>query len=157
MPVIFGAVSKGGGMSDEKHKEKSKDIEQEERIRKERLKRLLIKMREDIVREAKNEIKKFKSGEKKQIVETVMDDGDLSYVDLSEDISLKQLSAHRETLIKIDEALRKLNEDTYGLCEDCGDEISVERLKIIPFASYCRDCQEKKEIIDKIKQSEELS
>lgn len=132
------------------------EIENDENIRKENLKKLLIKMREDIIKEAKNEIRKFKEGEKKQMVESVLDDGDLSFVDLSEDISLKQLSAHRDTLIKIDEALRKLKEGTYGMCEDCGDEISVERIKIIPFATYCRDCQEKKEIFDKIKQSEDM-
>lgn len=145
-------------MADSHQENKTQDdIEKDEQIRKERLRRLLIKMREDIVKEAKNEIRKFKEGEKKQMVESVMDDGDLSFVDLSEDISLKQLSAHRDKLIKIDEALRKINENTYGLCEDCGDEISVERLKIIPFASYCRDCQEKKEIFDKIKQSDDMS
>jgi len=53
--------------------------------------------------------------------------------------------------------LRKINEGTYGLCEDCGDEISVERLKIIPFATHCKECQEKKEILDKIRQSEEFA
>lgn len=141
-------------MTDSKQKRTVEDIEKAERIKKERL---LLKMREDIVAEARAEIKKFKSGEKKQIVEAVLDDGDLSFVDLSEDISLKQLSTHRETLIKIDEALRKLNDGTYGLCEDCGDDISVERLKIIPFATHCKDCQENKEFIDKIKQSEEMT
>jgi len=143
--------------SDRQKKTTEEDIKKEEKLRKENLKRHLIRMREDIVTEAKAEIKKFKSGEKKQIVETVLDDGDLSFVDLSEDISLKQLSTHRETLIKIDEALRKINEGTYGLCEDCGDEISVERLKIIPFATHCKECQEKKEILDKIRQSEEFA
>ncbi len=143
--------------SDRQKKTTEEDIRKEEKLRKENLKRHLIRMREDIVAEAKAEIKKFKSGEKKQIVETVLDDGDLSFVDLSEDISLKQLSTHRETLIKIDEALRKINEGTYGLCEDCGDEISVERLKIIPFATHCKECQEKKEMLDKIRQSEEFA
>ena len=143
--------------SDRQKKTTEEDIRKEEKLRKENLKRHLIRMREDIVTEAKAEIKKFKSGEKKQIVETVLDDGDLSFVDLSEDISLKQLSTHRETLIKIDEALRKINEGTYGLCEDCGDEISVERLKIIPFATHCKECQEKKEMLDKIRQSEEFA
>ncbi len=143
-------------MTDNKQKKKAQEaIEKEENERKESLIRLLVKMREDIIKEAKREIKKFKDGEKKQIVETVMDDGDMSLVDLAEDISLKQLSAHRERLIKIDEAIRKINENTYGWCEDCGDEISVERLKIIPFATHCRDCQEKKEILDKIRQSED--
>lgn len=145
-------------MADSHHENKTQDdIEKDEQIRKEGLKRLLIKMREDIIKEAKNEIRKFKEGEKKQMVESVMDDGDLSFIDLSEDIILKQLSAHRDKLIKIDEALRKINENTYGICEDCGDEVSVERLKIIPFATYCRDCQEKKEIFEKIKQSDDMS
>ncbi|MGO9014066.1 MAG: TraR/DksA family transcriptional regulator [Dissulfurispiraceae bacterium] len=118
--------------------------------RKERLRKQLIQRREEIIREAKNEIKKFKSGENKQLVETVMDDGDLSVVDMAEDISLKQLSTHRETLIKIDTALRKLEEGTYGICEECGEDISEERLKIMPFAIYCRDDQEKKEIMERI-------
>jgi DnaK suppressor protein len=122
----------------------------EEKERKEKLRRLLIKKREEIVKEAKSEITKFKTGEKKQIIETVLDDGDLSVVDLSEDISLKQLSTHREMLIKIDTALRKIDDNTYGICEECGDEISEDRLKILPFAIYCRDCQEKKEMMEKL-------
>ncbi len=121
-----------------------------ESYRKERLRKQLIQKREEIIREAKNEIKKFKSGENRQLVETVMDDGDLSVVDMAEDISLKQLSTHRETLIKIDTALRKLEEGTYGVCEECGEDISEERLKIMPFAIYCRDDQEKKEIMERI-------
>lgn len=129
---------------------KAAAVVEDENTRKERLRRLLIQKREDIIREAKSEIKKFKDGEKKQLVETVMDDGDMSVVDLSEDISLKQLSTHRETLMKIDIALRKLEEGSYGICEECGDEISEERLKIMPFAIYCRDDQERKEMIEKL-------
>lgn len=83
-----------------------------------------------------------------------MDEGDLSVVDLSEDISLKQLSTHREVLMKIDAALRKLEEGTYGHCEECGDEISEERLKILPFAIFCRDCQERREILEKIEKEQ---
>lgn len=123
---------------------------EDENTRKERLRKVLIQKREDIIREARNEIKRFKSGENRQLVETVMDDGDLSVVDLAEDISLKQLSTHRETLIKVDAAIRKLEEGTYGICEECGEEISEERLKIMPFAIYCRDDQEKKEMMEKI-------
>lgn len=127
---------------------------EDEKIRKEKLRKLLIKKREDIVKETKSEIKKFKSGERRQLIETVMDDGDLSVVDLAEDISLKQLSNHRETLIKIDAAIMKLKEDTYGTCEECGDEISEARLIVMPFAVYCKDCQERKEAIAKIEKEE---
>lgn len=111
-------------------------------------------MKEQILKEAREEIKKFQTGEKRQIVEAVMDDADLSVIDLSEDISLKQLSTHRDTLKKIEEALRKLEEGTYGICEMCGDEIPEERLKILPFAIYCRDCQEKIEMIEKFESEE---
>ncbi len=136
-------------------KKQSKTKSQEdENARRERLRKSLIQKREDIVKEAKSEIKKYISGEKRQLVETVLDDGDLSVIDLSEDINLRQLSAHRDTLLKIDTALQKLKEGTYGKCEECDDEISEERLKIMPFAIYCRDCQENRELKEKMEREE---
>jgi DnaK suppressor protein len=124
-----------------------------EEERKATLRRALINRREEIVKEAKVEISKYIRGDTKQLVDTALDDGDWSIIDLSEDISLKQLSTHRETLLKIDEALRKLNEGTYGKCEDCGEEISEERLRVLPFAIYCRDCQEKREQIEEMERT----
>jgi len=121
------------------------------------MRRALINRREEIVKEAKVEISKYIRGETKQLVDTALDDGDWSIIDLSEDISLKQLSTHRETLLKIDEALTKLNEGTYGKCEDCGEEISEERLRVLPFAIYCRDCQEKKEQIEEMGRREGIA
>lgn len=118
--------------------------------KKEALRKLLIQQRQQIVKEAKAEISKYIRGETKQLIDIALDDGDWSIVDLSEDVSLKQLETHRETLVKIDTALRKLEEGTYGLCEECGEEISEERLTIMPFAIYCRDCQEKIEQLEAI-------
>jgi len=118
--------------------------------RTEALRKLLIQKREQIVKKAKVEISKYIKGETKQLVDTALDDGDWSVVDLSEDVSLKQLSTHRDMLVKIDAAIRKFEEGTYGICEDCGNKISEERLKILPFAIYCRDCQEKIEQLEAI-------
>jgi DnaK suppressor protein len=125
-----------------------------EETRKAGLKKVLITRREQIIREVKSEISKYIKGETRQLVDTALDDGDWSVVDLSEDISLRQLSTHGETLRKIDEALRKVNEGTYGICEDCGEEISEERLKILPFAIYCIDCQEKREQFEEMERRE---
>lgn len=125
-----------------------------EEQRKSALRSALIKRREEIVKEAKAEISKYIRGETKQLVDTALDNGDWSVVDLSEDINLKQLGTHRETLLKIDEALRKLGEGTYGKCEDCGEDISVERLKVLPFAICCIDCQEKREQLEKLEREE---
>jgi len=122
--------------------------EKTEAARKDALRRLLVKRREEIVAEAKTEIKNYITGENRQLVETALDDGDWSVVDLSEDINLRKLTTHREMLLRIDEVLRKLGEGTYGICEDCGEEISPERLRILPFAIYCRDCQEKNELLE---------
>lgn len=131
-----------------------KQSEKSEEERNAALRRLLINRREEIVKEAKAEISKYIKGEKRQLVETALDDGDWSVIDLAEDISLKQLSAHRENLLKIDEALRKLKEGTYGKCEDCGEEISDKRLKVIPFAIYCIDCKEKREQLEELERKE---
>lgn len=127
-----------------------------EEKRRELLRKFLIKKREEIVKEAKTEIARYLKGETKQLVETALDDGDWSVIDLSEDINFKRLETHRENLTKIDEALRKLAEGTYGICEDCGEEIPPERLEVMPFAILCRDCQEKKEEFEKLEREEML-
>lgn len=124
--------------------------EEDETLRIERLRKVLVQKREHILKESKKEIKKQVSGENRQFVETVLDDGDLAVVDVSEDINLKQLTAQRQMLIKIDAALTKLREGSYGICEECGCEIEEGRLKVMPFAICCRDCQELIEVRDKI-------
>jgi DnaK suppressor protein len=130
----------------------SKEFEDERRAS---LRKSLISKREQIVKEAKTEISKYIKGETRQLVDTALDDGDWSVVDLSEDVSLRRLSTHRENLQRIDEALRKFDEGSYGICEDCGEEISRERLKILPFAIYCTDCQERREQLAEIEKSEQ--
>jgi len=135
---------------------KSKLHEESEEERKVALRRSLVQKREEIVKEAKNEISKYIKGEARQLVDTALDNGDWSVIDLSEDISLRQLSTHRENLLKIDEAIRKINEGTYGICEDCGEEISEARLKVLPFATHCRDCQEIREQLEVVERKEEI-
>jgi RNA polymerase-binding transcription factor len=44
----------------------------------------------------------------------------------------------------IDEALARVNSGSYGICAECGEDIPVERLKALPFALFCVDCQEKR-------------
>ena len=109
------------------------------------LRKSLLKKKEDILKEVKEEISKYVSGENKQLVDTALDDGDWAVVDISEDISLLRLSAHRKLMHNIDEAIRKIGEGTYGICEECGEEIREKRLLVLPTATLCIDCQEHKE------------
>jgi DnaK suppressor protein len=43
---------------------------------------------------------------------------------------------------QIDDALVRMDEGTYGVCESCGLEIAEERLEAMPFTRLCRDCQQ---------------
>jgi DnaK suppressor protein len=130
--------------------ERKRSSRESEEKRQERLKKLLLGKRGEILAEAKEEIGKFIRGENRQLVETALDDGDWSIVDLVEDVNLKLLSMHKENLNKIDEALRKLLEGTYGICEDCDSEISEQRLNLIPFAICCVECMEMREKLQEI-------
>jgi DnaK suppressor protein len=56
------------------------------------------------------------------------------------DMALMQMKS--ETLSRIDQAISRLENGTYGICQECDREISAARLKALPFAALCRDCQE---------------
>jgi hypothetical protein len=64
---------------------------------------------------------------------------------------LIQLKA--ETLNKIDAALRRIEEGNYSDCSECGDEIAEARLRALPFAMRCRDCEDVREATDQRERS----
>ena len=61
------------------------------------------------------------------------------------EFSLGLASDERKLLYELDEALGKIEEGTFGVCEGCKTLISKIRLKAIPYARFCVKCQEKKE------------
>jgi len=61
------------------------------------------------------------------------------------DISLSLIQIHAETLTRVDHALTRLDAGQYGLCTECGDEISVQRLNALPFAVRCQSCEQTRE------------
>ena len=75
----------------------------------------------------------------------VLDQGESSEVDIQEDIEFALIQMKGETLNKVNEALRRLDEATYGNCFECGDEIAQARLRALPFAVRCKDCEEARE------------
>jgi DnaK suppressor protein len=46
---------------------------------------------------------------------------------------------------KIKDALRRIEEGTYGICEECGEDIPIARLKARPVTNYCLDCKTRME------------
>jgi DnaK suppressor protein len=75
----------------------------------------------------------------------VKDAEEQSVDDFVQEVDLALMQMKSETLKKIDEAISRLEEGTYGRCEECDGEIPAARLRALPFAARCRDCQEEAE------------
>jgi DnaK suppressor protein len=56
----------------------------------------------------------------------------------------------RKLIVKIQEALKRIDEGTFGICQECGEEISESRLKARPVAMLCVDCKRMQERDEKI-------
>jgi DnaK suppressor protein len=109
------------------------------------LKKILEDRRREIVSEVQGKIRDVRTEGNTQKLNEVLDQGESSEVDIQEDIEFALIQMKAETLNKIDVALRRLNDDTYGVCFECGDEIAERRLRALPFAVRCKDCEEARE------------
>lgn len=72
----------------------------------------------------------------------VKDEEEQSVADFVQDVDFALMEMKSATLAKIDEALVRLQQGSYGVCEECGEPLSEARLRAIPFAILCRECQE---------------
>ena len=113
--------------------------------RHEELKRMLDERMRELVAEVQGKIRGVRADGAAKPHES-MDFGEVSEVDIQQDIDLALIQMKAETLNKINEARRRLEEHRYGLCFECGDEIAEARLRALPFAVRCRDCEEAREI-----------
>jgi len=87
------------------------------------------------------------TGEVTKLAE-VFDAVESSEADIQEDIELALIQMKSETLAKVDDALARLEQGTYGNCFECGEEIAEKRLRALPFAVRCKDCEEAKEAVE---------
>jgi DnaK suppressor protein len=107
------------------------------RILEERRTALLADLRQDI-HDAFAGVDAVETGE-------TMDDLDVSVVTELSSVRFNLMQMKGDALVRIDEALARIDEGRYGLCESCGAEISEARLCAMPFALRCTRCEEQKE------------
>jgi DnaK suppressor protein len=74
-----------------------------------------------------------------------MDSYDLASEERDREINFILSDRERIKLKQIDDALERLDQGNYGVCESCGLEIAEERLTAMPFSRLCRDCQQDQE------------
>ena len=78
----------------------------------------------------------------------VFDAVESSESDIQDDIEFALIQMKSETLNKIDDALIRLEQGDYGNCFECGEEIAEKRLRALPFAVRCKDCEEAREVAE---------
>ena len=102
------------------------------------MKAILLKMKEETLQEIN---KTLKSGSDITTGEPSGDIYDQASSERDRELGLLLGDRDREKLRSIDEALLKIEEGEYGICEECEEDIPIGRLKVVPFAHYCVKCK----------------
>ena len=113
------------------------------------LKRMLLERRREIQAEVQGKMRDVRSegtwgGKQNEVLDAV----ESAEADIQEDIEFALVQMKSETLNKINDALTRLEQGDYGNCFDCGEEIAEKRLRALPFAVRCKDCEEAKEVAE---------
>src|SRR5437773_2726515 len=114
------------------------------------LKQMLIDRRREIYADVQGKIRDAREegawGNKQN---EVLDAVESSEADIQDEIEFALISMKSETLNKIDDALMRLEQGDYGNCFECGEEIAEKRLRALPFAVRCKDCEEARETAER--------
>ena len=110
------------------------------------LKGILEERRREIMSEVQGRMRDVRAEGTGDPGQGVLDAAESSELDIQDEIEFALIQMKAETLNKIEEALRRVEEGTYGFCFECGEEISEKRLRALPFAVRCKDCEEAREV-----------
>lgn len=105
----------------------------------------LLEMKKQLLREIRGRVKEETEGSKDEGRDTY----DLASDERDREINFILSDREREKLLAIEEALLRIKDKTYGICEcgceNCEGEIRLGRLKVLPFTRLCVKCQEEME------------
>ncbi len=108
------------------------------------IKKILLNMKQEIIENLKERMKSADISEQREIGD-VFDDADLEQ---SREFNLLLTTREKEKLEQINAALTRMEAGEYGICEECGEQIPIGRLKAMPFATLCVKCKSKKESLE---------
>jgi len=112
------------------------------------LKRILEERRREILSAVHEKIRDVRTEGANSPTHGVLDAAESSEADIQDDIEFALIQMKSETLNKINDALTRLEQDNYGNCFECGEEIAEKRLRALPFAVRCKDCEEAREVAE---------
>jgi len=113
------------------------------------LKRMLDERRSELQAAVKGKMRDVRAeaawgGKQNEVLDAV----ESSEADIQEDIEFALIQMKSETLNKVTDALARLKQGDYGNCFECGEEIAEKRLRALPFAVRCKDCEQAREIAE---------
>jgi DnaK suppressor protein len=121
-----------------------------ERERLESFRELLNERLKAILEEAEKTVKGMTNDR-----DSFPDPTDRANLETDRNFLLRIRDRERKLIGKITEALARIDDGTFGICEECGEDISEERLKARPMTTLCIDCKTKAE--EEEKQKEKVS
>lgn len=104
----------------------------------EKIKRELERQRTDLIKQIDNERKRLTSSD---VVNP--DRSDLAYEYLNQERRTTLLNQLEDHLAQTEEAIERIENNEYGTCQNCGNQISPQRLAALPTARLCMECQQK--------------
>lgn len=104
----------------------------------EKIKRELERQRTDLIKQIDNERKRLTSSD---VVNP--DRSDLAYEYLNQERRTALLNQLEDHLAQTEEAIERIENNEYGTCQNCGNQISPQRLAALPTARLCMECQQK--------------
>ena len=106
-----------------------------------KFKKILLKEREQIV----GDVKQIVESSKEMGQDGIQDIGDEAANMYNKQVLLSLNENERKRLKEVDESLDRIENGTYGICDECGGPISLKRLEVRPVAKYCVPCLTKLE------------
>lgn len=111
-----------------------------------KFRKALLEEKQRILNNSKNTL----SNELNISQDDLPDESDLAATELNQHLVFKLRDRERQLLVKIDEALARMDEGSFGTCESCEEPIEMKRLEARPVSTMCLSCKEKQEHREKI-------
>lgn len=111
------------------------------------IKDILLKIKEKIIEQREDTLRGLSAPK-----DEVTDEGERAFLEEADYLDMRFTSREDKLLKKVEDALKRIEEGRYGICEICGEEIDVNRLKVRPVTTMCIKCkmeEERKEELEK--------
>lgn len=108
--------------------------------------RKLIAWREELMQEAQETLENLRD----KSYQEVGDEADRASRESDHSLELRTRDRYRKLIRKIEQALERIDDGSYGYCEDTGDAIGLKRLEARPIATLTIDAQERREIKERV-------